>query len=204
MKGKAFILCLGLLIVTSTVSKSQQLNTIRKNDIRLSYGTATLPMAAVGFGGMFISIGHAIIHDSILSSTLTSFGSLSFQYQYIFGKVLRFGGMITYQPIVDKYLFKKGEHTQTDSYNIFTLMPRVDFAYLNRGIFSLYSGFAVGLMVSTYNHNYSWQPDISGIDANVAFQLNAIGIRVGKDLGGFIEFGTGFQGLINLGFSAKL
>ncbi len=40
-------------------------------------------------------------------------------------------------------------------------------------------------------------------DSFFNFQLNAVGIRVGKTLASFIEFGFGYKGLINLGVSAQ-
>jgi len=203
MNAKIIVFCLITLTITANVGLTQEAP-FHKNDFRMSYGKFTVSEVAIGMGEVFTSIGHHIIHDSILSSSITTFGSFAFQYQRSFGKVVQIGGIITFQPIVSKTHYKNGDHTQTDSYNIFSLMPRIDFNYVNRGIFSMYSGFAMGLCMASYSHNYSWQPDVSGVAATVAFQLNVVGFRIGKEIGGFIEFGAGFQGFINLGISARL
>lgn len=68
----------------------------------------------------------------------------------------------------------------------------------------MYSGFAIGVTYAILKINYSDQTDVVTTGWTLGMQLNFIGIRIGKDIGGFAEFGFGSQGLVNFGISAKL
>ncbi len=101
------------------------------------------------------------------------------------------------------YIYRKGT-TETDSWIVCTVMPKADIYYVNRELFSLYSGLAAGVSHSFCHTNYSNRFDQSFNYFSVAYQLNALGIRVGKDIAGYVEFGFGYQGMVNLGISARL
>ena len=68
----------------------------------------------------------------------------------------------------------------------------------------MYSGLAFGYAFQ----NIQYMP-IEGEEevenpGKMAFHINAIGFRFGKSIGGFLELGYGYKGILNFGFSLKL
>ncbi|MCK4288204.1 MAG: hypothetical protein KAW86_03280, partial [Bacteroidales bacterium] len=51
----------------------------------------------------------------------------------------------------------------------------------------------------------TYKPDIGQEQTNninhFNFQITAVGVRLGKSLGGFMELGFGYKGLLNFGLS---
>lgn len=86
-----------------------------------------------------------------------------------------------------------------NAYNVF--MARTDYRYVNK-IVQLYSGISVGAsFAKTKPDNVSNTKTASTTD--IAYQINALGIRAGKKIGAFAELGFGYNGILNLGVSAK-
>ena len=71
----------------------------------------------------------------------------------------------------------------------------------------MYSGVGLGY---TYGTEELTPPSelgttpASGDVSNIAYQINAVGVRIGKKFGGYAEFGYGYKGIVNLGFSVQL
>jgi hypothetical protein len=69
---------------------------------------------------------------------------------------------------------------------------------------SLYSGVGAGVTV-IFEKDYGINgTSTTETDYTFAYQVNMIGVRVGKQIAGFAEFGFGLKGLMNIGISAKL
>ncbi len=209
MKIKTVFACLVTMMIMSgnCLAQGKEINMkdIPRNDIRLSYGMMTmgemsLALNELMFGIFFIA---PFSQDSVLNLGTNGYGAFSFQYQYRVSKVISIGGLFSFNPGVSEIRFNKKTSLQMANY-FMTLMPRVDFTYVNKGIFSMYSGFAIGVTYAILKINYSDQTDVVTTGWTLGMQLNFIGIRIGKDIGGFAEFGFGSQGLVNFGISAKL
>lgn len=82
-----------------------------------------------------------------------------------------------------------------------TVMPVVNFTWVNRGIVKLYSGVGVGWdFIRKRNselEDYSWTTD-------AGFQLTFVGVTVGRRLFGFSEVGIGNHGFFTLGMGYRL
>lgn len=86
-----------------------------------------------------------------------------------------------------------------NTYNVF--MARTDYRYVNHMI-QLYSGISVGTsFAKTKPEDKANTKTASSTD--FAYQVNAFGIRAGKNIGAFAELGFGYNGIVNLGVSAK-
>lgn len=93
--------------------------------------------------------------------------------------------------------------------NCWGVTPELSWAYFDRnrkagsanlklyGAFSL--GFAYLSNAMVYNNAVDEVNTISG----GAMQLTPIGFRIGNNVAGFAEFGFGYKGAINLGFTAR-
>jgi len=204
MKMKIFIVCLIALLIMANTCRAQE-TTYPRNDIRLSYGITTINEIGLGFNYMLF--GSLIVlpfsHDTVFNINVSGYGAFSFQYQYRVSKVVSIGGVLSFNPIKSSITFDHKTFGAISSYFI-TLMPRIDFTYVQRGIFSMYSGFAIGGTYMIMKSNYSNKPDDSTTGFTLGFQVNCVGFRVGKDISGFAEFGFGSLGIVNFGFSARL
>ncbi len=71
-----------------------------------------------------------------------------------------------------------------------------EYHYLNKEFIQVYSGGAIGGTFKTSNTNGTIEND-HGFN----FQLNLIGVRIGKKVAGTLELGVGYKGIINAGLS---
>ena len=78
-----------------------------------------------------------------------------------------------------------------------------DYRYLNKDFIQLYSGVGAGVTLckNSGTQSGSGETDVSWDDPYFNFQVNLLGVRVGKALAGFAEFGLGYKGIINAGIS---
>jgi hypothetical protein len=83
------------------------------------------------------------------------------------------------------------------------LLGHVNFNYLPENIVQLYSGISLGFAYATAHatSNYTKPYDDGG--TTMAYHVNVLGIRVGNKIGGFLELGLGYNGIINAGMSIK-
>ncbi len=198
-------LILGLIIALSGSANAQQSDGFPKNELQASYGIGTLTEIEVGLGETMASAFADIFSfspDSVQQVFTSAKGSINLQYARRLSKVIKLGVTASFNPVKSRVEFKQGYYSH-DSWYFISLMPRIDFLYLNRGIFSMYSGLAVGATYYIDKNTTSDQGSSTLQGWLFAFQINALGFRVGKDIGGFAEFGFGDQGLINIGISGR-
>ncbi|MCX2681992.1 hypothetical protein OOZ15_18720 [Galbibacter sp. EGI 63066] len=178
----SFILLLALVGVVNV-------NAQEKNEIRVSLSDA-IPLE--------LSYGLAKSFESILDGEgsdfeIATFGMLNLNYQRSITDRIKVGAGVSYLKFQDK----KGNSKDNDL-NYLAFMPQFEYTYLKSGILELYgntSAGVVGLFYKIENKNET--------DFGFAYQVNPIGIRVGKKIGGFAEVGCGFKGFVNVGIDFK-
>lgn len=84
-------------------------------------------------------------------------------------------------------------------FSYYTFMLRGDYGWYRKGRATLYSGAAFGLSVVTEDDTEGSRDDT---DYYMAYQVNAIGIRLGKMVAGFAELGLGYSGILSAGITA--
>jgi len=83
-------------------------------------------------------------------------------------------------------------------------MPAINFHYTRTNLFSVYGGGSAGAVAWIYTTDYMDNSfNTSGVKWMLAYQLTLIGMRVGKDVDGFIEMGCGYQGMLKACLSLK-
>lgn len=86
------------------------------------------------------------------------------------------------------------------SYNTFA--AELDYRYVNSSFFKLYSAFGLG--ITAYKESY--KPVSGNTEVNrkshLNFQVSAIGIKLGNQIGVLGEFGFGYKGLFCIGLFA--
>ena len=75
-----------------------------------------------------------------------------------------------------------------------------EYHYISKDWFQMYSGIAVGY--TSQNADFTTGSNIEdGNDSYFNFQVNAVGLRIGKSFAGFAEFGVGYRGFVSAGLS---
>ena len=132
-------------------------------------------------------------------------GPLSVEYFYHMKSWLGVGGIFAYgRHTQDVYYgqLKLGE--AKDSY--FTLMPAVKFDWLRKKNFGMYSKLAFGTTLRNEKADYE-SPEKEGYSETtfeVNWQISLLGLEAGSErLRGFLELGTGEQGIGLIGLRYK-
>jgi hypothetical protein len=141
----------------------------------------------------------------------TSPGTFYFGYGRSLNQVITVGILFGYQPLNYNgkgtgYDYNSGTYTTYDvigTDNLWTGMARMHFSYLNKPVIRIYSGFALGFTVDFANRTFDGNT-YTQRKLLFAGQLTFMGLRFGRALGGFFEFGFGTLGIINAGISYKI
>lgn len=207
---KLFIPFLLLLMVCSPLFAQTT------SDFYVSYGILSVPDFAELGKGIGASIGSAIgsgivdalfgpgSGDPLESTDISGYGPITIGYNFYPGKHIRLGILAAYNHYDVVYTSESGK-TATDKDNWITAMARLDLNWIHTSGFMMYSGVAAGASYYHSEGTSSETPDIStDSDWFFAFQVNLLGFRIGSTVGFFMEFGVGFNGLIDAGLSIKL
>ncbi|MCR4809748.1 MAG: hypothetical protein K5896_07800 [Prevotella sp.] len=132
-------------------------------------------------------------------------GPVSAEYFYHMKNWLGVGGILAYgQSKQDVYFLGVKEGVNKNTY--LTLMPAVKFDWLRKKYFGMYSKLAVGatLRNEKYNGDAPSDKDYSDSEFHVNWQVSLLGMEAGSPvIRGFIELGTGEQGIILAGLRYK-
>jgi len=172
-----------------------------RNEIRIGYGILTMPEVFNSIMATWSTIGINISMDSVTDYNASLHGVATMEYNRFVTKWMTVGGSLSINPI-NTVIKTKSDLTFTWSYYVFNVMPKVNFYYLNKDMISLYSGIEAGLATILWTDR---QGSTTKTDAGftAAFHVNGFGMRVGRQIGGFMEWGYGFRGVVNFGLSAK-
>jgi hypothetical protein len=195
------IVLLALVIMLLGNSVNAQEIQPGKNEITLGYGGLTGVEMANSLFSIWPAIGMSIGKDSIKDYTNSFYGLADLEYLRILKPWLRVGVSLSINPISTIIKTKSGREL-TWNYYVFSVMPRIDFIYLRKGIFSMYSGLQGGAALVLWQDKQG-SSTITDSGITPAFHVNFFGIRVGKEIGAFMEWGMGFRGVFNVGISGK-
>lgn len=200
MKIKTFLTCLIVITVAGNACFAQE-TSLDKNEIRLGYGFLTGPEMVNSLFSLWPAIGVSIFKDTIRDYQCSFYGAADLEYNRFLKKWVSVGVSLSLNPISTLITTKSGINL-TWNYYLVNVLPKVTFYYVNKGILSLYSGVEIGAALilwkdrqgskTTYDNGFS-----------AAFHLNAFGMRVGKQIGAYMEWGYGFRGAVNFGISGK-
>ncbi|MBP5365583.1 MAG: hypothetical protein J6Y82_06640 [Bacteroidales bacterium] len=141
----------------------------------------------------------------------------NFQYNRRFTKHLSAGADFTYQRItngvypgwIEKSLSKeeKNEMVGKMKSHYLSLIPLAKLFWFDTKYVGMYSKLGLGITFLDREYDpckaqYSHVEKNSNRHCFLGLQLSPIGIEVGRDMRGFLEFGYGTMGLINFGLEA--
>jgi hypothetical protein len=190
LKAAALIFAISLL-VSNTVVHAQAY----KNEISVTLGAFTFPDIAEtskDIGGIIVLFG--LFRQE--SSRATP--AIILSYGRSVKEDLRVGLSFGYQKFnVEYFLADSPRFTTEVSY--FHFMARGDYTYFTREWVRLYSGAGIGMAVVTEEEQEEKSTDT---EYWFAFQVNALGARIGKRVAGFVELGFGYNGILSAGITA--
>jgi len=138
-------------------------------------------------------------------------------YRYNLAKRFSIGGLLAFDSNSVKVAQDKNENGKLDEnemlnkqivkrrYITFAVEPK--FNYIAKPSFQLYGYFGLGMTVVKFGKVNKFangeQPEVDNRLPHINAHFTPIGMRFGKDFGGFVEFGYGYKGIINAGFSYR-
>jgi opacity protein-like surface antigen len=152
------------------------------------------------FSNMIVSS----LPDNIKMEDDNSYGSIHLGYKYNLTNRFALGGFMAFDYVKSKGFFE-GNEAGIFHKRHYTLAIEVEYAYIRFEIFTMYGLAGIGGTLYTLkyeDHNNSNQDD-SNTNPYVTFQVIPIGLRFGKNVGGFLEFGFGYRGIVNAGMFVK-
>ncbi len=172
----------GITIENSDVRGAE----FRPHEVDLSWGTATTPIIFNTFIKL-ITLGFAHIDNF-------SYGALHLSYLYYPTKHLGIGATMSYE-----HGFQNKENNKyVASYHYCSAMANLKLYWFNFPYVGMYSRFGLGATFgygrTDNEYEMRWLP---------AFQLSIAGVEAGGKLRGFVEYGVGTMGVLQLGLRYK-
>lgn len=184
------VICMVVMILSgSGIAGAQE----QKNELVVTAGVGSFQDIAQSIGniGVVIATFGFISYDTKMVTPV-----IGVHYKRHINKWVSVGGTFNYQQFEDTY-YILGEEVGSTDINYYTYMGRFDLTYLHRPIFQMYSGLSAGVAVLSESGTGVESDNAYGF----AFQLNALGLRLGKQFAAVLELGLGFNGLIAGGVS---
>lgn len=196
---KKIISIVAVVLMTAMSAQAQSNGYDTKHEVAISYGIDSNSQIIDAFE----TIGGAMVGARFENESFT--GPISAEYFYHVKNWLGVGGILAYgQNKQDVYLLGEKDGVSKNSY--LTLMPAVKFDWLRKKHFGMYSKLAVGatLRNEKYDSDKASSKDYSDSEVHVNWQLSLFGIEAGSPtIRGFLELGTGEQGIILAGVRYK-
>lgn len=127
-------------------------------------------------------------------------GAIGLGYNYYVSPRWTVGAMANYHGFRTTILFENGTQAYLKD-NFYTFEVRTDFRWVNQPMVQMYSG--LGLGGTWWKSGYD-DPKVNFINTGFFnMQITPVGIRVGRQIGGFVEFGLGSNGMLVGGISGK-
>ena len=170
-----------------------------KHEVAVTYGIDSNSQIIDAFE----TIGGALVGAKFENEKFT--GPISVEYFYHVKNWLGVGGILAYgQNKQDVYLASDKDGVSKNTY--LTMMPAVKFDWLRKKNFGMYSKLAVGatLRNEKYDSDKASTNDDSDSEVHVNWQVSLLGIEAGSPtIRGFLELGTGEQGIALIGLRYK-
>lgn len=198
------LICMSVILcffVTNIVAQ----DTHKKHEVRAGISDA-LPL----------TIGDGLLHGfSSALSSVTGYSQKTFneKHNVMWGLGYKYHFNHRFSVGVDIGILNSSKDTEftkaNDTYivhrktSFILVLPTGQYNYLSREKVQLYGNLGVGLL--SYSVDESKDDGTTSGDnyAGFAFQLNPVGVRVGKQFAGYAELGFGFKGIVNIGASIK-
>ena len=193
-----------LFIVTNNLVSQSYDRSYLHHDIMASYG---LPAT-----DMFVDINSTMLDEKFtdrryIRDNYRGSGVVSVSYRRVSKNELMLWGIYAAYNQTTGDIYNVGQYEGKLKRKFLTIAVEGQYRYQNLNKIQLYSGLGIGYSFGSETLNPlsgSGNPSISGNINRIAWQINAIGIRIGNSIAGFVEFGYGYKGIVNVGLSIQL
>ncbi|MEJ2596145.1 MAG: hypothetical protein P8100_13720 [bacterium] len=137
----------------------------------------------------------------------SSIGAICVTYRHVLRNELLFIGVSAGFSTSSAEIYNVGQFAGNLDRQFITVAGELEYRYVNQGPVQIYSGIALGFTYGVEKLTppvESGEASSTGNISTLGYQLNAVGIRLGKKFAGFAEFGYGFKGIVNIGCSLQL
>lgn len=200
--NRLFILCILVCISLSSWSQSVDYS-FDHHDIGLSYGQFTTDQFKA-FKSKILD--EQLLDDRYVRDHLKGYGALFINYKRITKGGLFLWGVSAGMDRNSSQIFWVGQEIGTLERQYYTFAFQCDYRYVNSGMVQMYSGIGLGYayVKESLDPSNEEQSVTHNSFNDFAYQINLIGLRLGRKYGGFLELGYGYKGIVNLGFSLQL
>lgn len=211
MKKNLPILLLSIFSLLSLAAPLNAQSDFPRHEPYIGYGRASVPGIGITAGfiignALGVAVTNAIVEELggegvTYTEDISHTGALRMGYNFYPYERWAVGVQGTYERVGDQLTFSNGLVGNKRA-DVATFMVYSDYKWLNKPMFQMYSGGGLG---ASFYHFYrvGGTPKISFRSTTFAFQFNPIGMRVGKQIGFFLEMGLGWNGIVNAGISGK-
>jgi opacity protein-like surface antigen len=197
---KTILLSFLFLFISSGIYSQHLKPRNMNNEVSLSYGIGSKQQAASEIGTALFSILDFSMDKTNIDNVA---GPVIIRYSNNLSRNMNFGLGLSYTGIglSDKNTDSPAGITK---YNVkfYTMLANVNFIYNPDNMIKLYSGAGGGMTFASSDITTPEKTETNNTQT-FAYHLNALGIRIGKNVAGFIELGYGYNGIINGGVSLK-
>lgn len=180
--------------------------TYRKHDIYIQYGTPSIAELAPAMSDRTIeNNGMDFDHKNHWYSGIAAAG-----YNYYFRHNITFGGYFSAQASGMSMYDERGRFVYDNNVTTFTVLANAHWIFFRRGATELSMGLHIGVSymdesVSDFDPSVirDFKPENSQ-SIRAAYHLTALKARFGGNVGGFVELGFGYRGILNAGLSVKI
>jgi hypothetical protein len=190
---KLILFTIAIILACSISASAQEKGVQQKNNQSDLYNDF---FASYGVGSIFYFV------NQYSDYSYTTTGSFLLGYSRSINKVISVGFQVSYGKVEKTSIAGNSGSVNKYGDNYWQGMAGVKFRYLNKPMFCMYSGVAIGVTMDYWSET-SVSYTKTGQKLLPAAQLTLLGFRVGRALGFFGEFGIGTNSIINAGISYK-
>lgn len=190
---RALFVVVGLLLIAAPPAHGQQ----PMSRLSVGLGVASAPVWMDLISDVLqttVSLG------SYKTETRSGLGAVSAQYERFLNERITLLGAAGVERI-SRDVIVGGDSRGRMSSTWGHVMGGAAFHYRRGGTLGLYSNAAVGIALNHDSADIDGSPSATESEIRPAFQVTLLGLRIGRQLGPFLEFGAGYRGTVVLGAS---
>jgi len=206
MKKTKIIIGLFALLFASTSIQAQESGT---GEIAVGYGVVSTNEIGVVFVDVITTVGAEIIGiGSYGRKNFKQVGPTRVSLKLTPHNRFTIGGVLLYEHMQSDMTFNENVYGN-QRLTFFTAAVEFDYRYVSKEAFQMYFTLGGG---TTFMHERftpsDSNPELSGFDGFYDplpnFHVNLLGFRFGRTAAFFAEFGLGYKGIANVGFSFQM
>jgi hypothetical protein len=202
MKKILYTLFAGIMMIPATVLAQKTDQSELLNEVFAGYGAATIYYFTQPVHHDYDN-NNGIYPD--FTGDPSSIGTFFVGYNRAITQVFNMGIVFSYMQFQTSVSGHSYDiiYSGTSYDNLMSMIARLKFAYVNKGAIQVYSGVAIGITVDVNRTTLDGGQELTDKNLRPAGEIILMGIRGGRKLGGFLEFGFGTNGIVTGGVSYK-